>query len=96
MSRPREQELMYANGFSKGNCKKLAKFYFGKFFKQVEINHEDRMFEIYINETIINDEGNEIKFSDNFDKNFLDYFKSYWGEVPGFKLVYFKKVQHED
>jgi hypothetical protein len=85
-----EKDFLYANGYSKGNCKKLAIFCFGAFFKQVDVKPKDRMFEIILYKTIVDKEGNDINFEDNFSAEYLEHFKSFWGNVPGFKLMFYK------
>lgn len=77
--------LNFACGMNKFSAAKVGKFIFGQFFREIEVDHENRMFLFIINEYII--EGDEKKFfADQFDKPYRGYFKDYWGDVPGFQL----------
>lgn len=82
--------LYYANGMNKFSADKVGKFIFGSFFREIEVDEQKRMFNFIINEYIeeIGEDGQVEKkyFKDSFGKEYRDYFKTFWGDVPGFNL----------
>ena len=85
----KQESPMYANGMSKGSCKKISIFYFGIFFKQVDVDRKNRMFNIILYKEVVDATGKEHKFEENFTDEFLEHFKNSWGTTPGFKLIFY-------
>ena len=79
-------KLNYCNGMNKHSAEKVAKFTFGAFFKDIEVDETARMFHLKMHESI-KQEGNVRYFKDEFAKDFRDYFKTFWGTPPGFDIV---------
>ncbi len=91
-----EDRLNYACGMSASQAKKVMRFILQEFFHKLIVNTKERRFEILIHKKITDESsGEEVTFEDRFGKEFISYFQSYWGEVPGFKLVYYKGIMTE-
>ena len=88
------EKLNYACGMNASTARKLSKFIFQEFFYSLEVNLKERRFDILVYEKIENEEGEEY-FENRFGKDYIKYFQEYWGEVPGFKLVYYKGIVTE-
>ena len=90
--------LRYTNSMTKANAKQIAIFCFGKYFRCVDINERERVFEILVYDTLPDDEDENkmITFEEAFDEGFVEHFKNHFGGVPGWRLMKFKKEDYAD
>lgn len=68
-------KVYYINGFLPNHARKIAKFWFGAFFADLELNEKNRTFDIKLNKEIDSEKG-KLKLEQTID---VDYFKEYWG-----------------
>lgn len=71
----------YINGFLVSNARKVCSFYFGDFVKEVELNQQNRTFDISLHKEL-NVEGKVLKLEETIN---VDYFKEFWG--PQWRLM---------
>lgn len=80
-------KLLYACGQNRFAAKKTATFIFGDYFRRLVVDDKERMFYIVVNEYIEDKEtGEKFYFKDTFNKEYREFFKEFWGKVPGFEI----------
>lgn len=89
------EKLNYACGMNPSTARKLGRFIFQEFFHSLVVNSKERRFEIFVREKVTDEQNEIITFEQRFGKDYITYFQQYWGEVPGFKLVYYKGILTE-
>lgn len=77
-----------ANGQNSFVCKKWCYFIFQDFFHSVKINHENRCYDIYLKDKVVDIEGKEEDLKEEFGE-WIEYFKSFWGNQ--FNLIILKQ-----
>ncbi len=86
-----KRRVNYCCGMNPSSVKKMCTFIFGEYFHGLKVNQQSRDFELFVYKEL---EG--LTFIDKFGKEFIEYFKDYWGEKPGFKIVYYLGIRKED
>lgn len=95
-------KLNYACGMNISNCKKVCRFIFQDFFHSAKVNTATRQFDVLVYKSVIRKENvegvevdKEVTLVDVFGSEWIEYFREYWGESPGFTLAYFKGILTE-
>ena len=90
------KKLRYVCGMHKSSAKKMCRFIFQEFFYKININLEQRTFEVLVFENITDEEGVETSFKGRFGEEYINYFREFWGGTPGFNIRFYKGIMIED
>jgi hypothetical protein len=90
IKKSKNKRLNYACGMNPSQTRKMCLFIFKEFFYNVEVDIEERCYNILVHKVV-----NGVTFVEEFGQEFIDFFKDYWSEITGFKLKYYIGLEIE-